>query len=331
MNREETQSEKIPLVSIVVMAYQRVDYLKVTMNSILSQTMKDFELIIADDSDSAKIRELCENYNDPRIQYKPNKINLGMIQNAKNGMRMARGKYIANIHDDDFVDQYFIEKMIQPMEQDENIGLVFCDHKIVNAEGYEDPVETEKNTRKWRRENLNEGFIDDKFGAFINGVIPIPSARLFRRNSIDIDEIYEETSLFYDWWMSFLHAKSTYKIYYVNERLTYYRVHENSTTSASDIRATSANLYIYNYLEKNNYINKKEPVYKKNITHSSIRLANNFLMSKKKNEAIEILIKNLKPINKALFITMYCISILPSPLSVYLLKKAKRLKQTKIN
>ncbi len=326
MNREEAQAEKTPLVSVVVMAYQRVDYLKVMMDSILSQTMTDFELIISDDSDdsdSAKICELCENYNDPRIKYIHNNIRLGMIQNAKSGMQRARGKYIANIHDDDFVDQFFIEKMIQPMERDENIGLVFCDHKIVSAEGQEDPVATENNTKKWGRKKLVEGCIDDKFGAFISGAIPIPAARMFRRNSIDIDEINNKAGLLYDWWMSFLHAKSTFKMYYINERLAYYRVHENSMTSASNIGVSSAYLYIYNYLEKNNYVNKKEPIYKKNITINSIILANHLLISKKKKDAVNILRENIKPINKTLFYSLYCISLLPTPLPNYIFKSAK--------
>lgn len=320
-SEENNQSSKPPLVSVVVMAYQRVDYLRVTMNSLLSQSMADFEIIVSDDSASPEIQRLCENYKDNRIQYIANKPRLGMIQNAKSGMRLAHGKYIANIHDDDFVDEHFLEKMIAPMERDEHIGLVFCDHKIVDSEGVEDSEATELNTQKWGRSNLSEGYVNNKFEAFITGIIPIPSARLFRKDSINIDEIHDETSILYDWWMSFLHAKSNYQMYYLSSRYTSYRIHDQSTTSSSDGRLAPATLFIMNYLAENNYIRKDDPFYRKKITESCLSLTRKHLGTGEIKKVRIELNSSLKDINKPLYIVAYSLTLLPSPLATKLIKK----------
>lgn len=321
-SKENSQSSQTPLVSIVVMAYQRVDYLKITMNSLLSQSMADFELIVSDDSASPEIQQLCENYKDSRIRYIANNPRLGMIQNAKSGMRLARGKYIANIHDDDFVDHLFLEKLLAPMEEDDNIGLVFCDHSIVDSEGIEDAEATELNTIKWGRANLAEGYINNKFDAFIHGLIPIPSARLFRKSSINIEEIYDETSILYDWWMSFLHAKSEYQIYYLSKRHTFYRIHDQSTTSSSDGRLAPATLFIMNYLSQNNYLRKSDPFYRRKITESCLSLLRQNSGTGESKKTRTQLDNFLKDVNKPVYIVAYSSTFLPTSAARMLIKNA---------
>ncbi len=115
-------SEQAPLVSVVLMAYKRIEYLRITMASILGQTLGDFELIVADNSNSPEIARMCTVFDDPRIHYIGREPSLSMVQNAKSGMKLAKGKYIANIHDDDVLDARFLETLIHPMEQDEKMG-----------------------------------------------------------------------------------------------------------------------------------------------------------------------------------------------------------------
>ena len=59
--------KKGPLVSVVLMAYKRLEYLRITMSSILGQTLGDFELIVADNSNSPEIAQMCKAFDDPRI------------------------------------------------------------------------------------------------------------------------------------------------------------------------------------------------------------------------------------------------------------------------
>ncbi len=126
----------------------------------------------------------------PGFHYIGREPSLSMVQNAKSGMKLAKGKYIANIHDDDVLDARFLETLIHPMEQDEKVGLVFCDHKIIDENGVEDVAVSDQNTRGWGREDLAEGVLTPRAKAILDHeVIPPPSGRVFRAGSIDLDEI----------------------------------------------------------------------------------------------------------------------------------------------
>ena len=312
--------EAIPLVSVVVMAYQRTEYLKITITSIIGQTMGDFELIVADDSNSPEIARMCSAFKDPRIRYIGNEKRLGMLLNAKTGMKLGRGKYIANIHDDDVLDARFLETMIRPMEQDKNIGLVFCDHKIMDADGVEDISASEENTRMWGREGLSEGLIINRAEAFFNGVIPVPSARVFRAGSIDLDELYESVGIVYDWWMSFLHCRSAFECYYVPEKLMSYRLHSGSETAAENPSYGEAMVFILSYFLIHESFPEMEDIIKKRLIKTSFNGAKFRLLSGENRKARTSLIKAFRLTGSIRCIMAYLFTWLPSWLTTKVLK-----------
>lgn len=91
----------MPLVSIIMPVYNTAPYLREAMDSILSQTFSDFELIVLDDCSPDNSEEILDMYNDPRIvRYKGSRnVGLGNVLNV--GIGMARGKYIARMDSDD--------------------------------------------------------------------------------------------------------------------------------------------------------------------------------------------------------------------------------------
>lgn len=266
----DSDSSSVPLVSVVIMAYKRINLLRFTIDSVLAQTLSDFELIITDDSNSPEILQMCHDINDVRIKYFGNSTCLGMLENAKSGMRKARGKYIANIHDDDVIEPLFLEKLVQPMEADDAIGLVFCDHTIMDKNGVVDLSASANNSRSWGREAFPEGVIRMRSDALFSGVIPVPSARLFRANTIDIEGIPDEVGVIYDWWMAFLHCTSDYTCYYVPLRLMHYRVHEDSATSAGNPKYGEGMAFILSYFMSNNLFPEKSSIIKKRLVNTTI-------------------------------------------------------------
>ena len=58
-----------PLISVVIPTYQRRDKLKVTLDSVLSQTYDNYEVLIMDDGSTDGTKEMISSYNDPRIFY----------------------------------------------------------------------------------------------------------------------------------------------------------------------------------------------------------------------------------------------------------------------
>ena len=83
--------------------YNRENYIKEAVDSILNQTFTDFEFIIFDNASTDSTQEILEEYarRDSRIVYIRNSENKGYVYNLKCGVDMARGEYIARIDDDD--------------------------------------------------------------------------------------------------------------------------------------------------------------------------------------------------------------------------------------
>lgn len=105
--------EKMPKVSIIMPVYNSERYLSATIDSVLNQTYKDFELILVDDGSSDSSGSICDNYaeKDCRIVV-VHKTN-GGICNARNaGLRVAKGEYIGFCDNDDYMMPQSLEKAV---------------------------------------------------------------------------------------------------------------------------------------------------------------------------------------------------------------------------
>ena len=90
-----------PLVSILMPVYKTAAFLKEAVDSILTQSFTDFELIVLNDCSPDNADEILDAYTDPRIvRYKGEK-NVGLSNVLNVGIEMARGKFIARMDSDD--------------------------------------------------------------------------------------------------------------------------------------------------------------------------------------------------------------------------------------
>jgi hypothetical protein len=88
-------------VSVVIPVYNAEEFLKETIDSVLNQTFRDFELIIADDSSSDRSKDIILSYKDPRIRYVF--CEHDFIGTHRKGYQSACGKYIAHLDHDDIM------------------------------------------------------------------------------------------------------------------------------------------------------------------------------------------------------------------------------------
>ena len=88
-----------PAVSIVISTYNRAPYLSDCLNSILIQSMPDFELVLVDDGSTDETEDVVSVFDDPRIRYFKHE-NAGISAARNFGLAQARGTFIA-VHDDD--------------------------------------------------------------------------------------------------------------------------------------------------------------------------------------------------------------------------------------
>lgn len=113
------------LVSVIMANYNTpIEYLKESIDSVLSQTLENFELIIIDDCSTDNSADFVLSYSDPRIRLVKNKKNSGPAITRNNGFLIARGKYIAILDSDDIAIPDRFEKQVKYME--DNPDLIAC-------------------------------------------------------------------------------------------------------------------------------------------------------------------------------------------------------------
>jgi glycosyltransferase involved in cell wall biosynthesis len=131
-----------PRVSIGLPVYNGENYLAETLDSILAQTFRDFELIISDNASTDGTEAICRRYaaSDHRIRYIRNAENLGAAKNYNRVFQLAKGEYFKwNGHDDPLAPT-FLERCVKVLDRDPEIVLCFARIRAIDARGDEHEV-----------------------------------------------------------------------------------------------------------------------------------------------------------------------------------------------
>ena len=117
---------KLPLVSVVIPAYNCADYIGDAINSILSQTYPNVEIIIIDDASTDETLSIVNNFakKDNRIQVYSNKNNLGIGANRNYGIKLSKGEYICWQDADDISLPLRIEHQVEHLLEHPEVGVV---------------------------------------------------------------------------------------------------------------------------------------------------------------------------------------------------------------
>lgn len=125
MDKKNRKHKKLPLVSIILPTYNRSHLLPRAIISVLGQTFQDFELIIIDDGSTDETEKVVKAISDNRIVYFKNPKNLGIQKSLNRGLKVAKGKYIARIDDDDeWCDQDKLKKQVDFLNNHPDYVLV---------------------------------------------------------------------------------------------------------------------------------------------------------------------------------------------------------------
>lgn len=112
------------LVSVIMPVYNSEKYLRASIESVLKQTYTNFELIIVDDcSTDNSLKTISDYLYDKRVKLLQNKQNSGTSITRNNGLKIARGQYIAFLDSDDEYDDTYLESQVSFMNSN---GLSIC-------------------------------------------------------------------------------------------------------------------------------------------------------------------------------------------------------------
>ena len=115
-----------PLISVIMSVYNEEAFLGEAINSILAQTIQDFELIIVDDCSNDRTGEILNGYADPRIHIIKNQENRGLTANLNRALEEAGGIYIARMDGDDIAHKDRFEKELNYLESHPELQLISC-------------------------------------------------------------------------------------------------------------------------------------------------------------------------------------------------------------
>ncbi|MGA7938149.1 MAG: glycosyltransferase family A protein [Kovacikia sp.] len=124
----------MPKVSVVIPSYNAMAYLPETVDSVITQTFTDFEVLIVNDGSSDNIVEWASQFKDPRIKL-ISQENQGVCVARNTGIVHAQGKYIAFLDADDLWDPTKLEKQVLCLDDSQSVGLVHTWMVLIDQHG----------------------------------------------------------------------------------------------------------------------------------------------------------------------------------------------------
>ena len=128
------------LISIILPTYNGAKYIRRAIESVISQTFSDWELLVIDDGSSDGTENILKEYinKDHRIIYLKNEINLGIQKTLNRGLKEAKEEYIARIDDDDeWVDEDKLKKQVEFLNNNLDYVLVGTGVIVINEDSVE--------------------------------------------------------------------------------------------------------------------------------------------------------------------------------------------------
>ena len=232
--------KKKPLVSVIVPNYNHAQFLQKRIDSILNQTFQDFELILLDDCSTDNSVEILTRYSKhPKVShFIVNKENSGgPFKQWKQGVDLVSGTYIWIAESDDYAAKDFLQILLKPLIETNDIGLSYCQSTIINQQGEELYLNTswtdDLDTQRWLKGYVNDGKEECvKYLAYKN-TIPNASAVVFKKELVG--RIPADFKMAGDWWFWITILLKT-KIAYNARALNYFRSSDASTRNHDDYR-----------------------------------------------------------------------------------------------
>lgn len=207
----------LKLISIIIPIYNCENYLQRCLNSVVSQTYKNLEILLIDDGSTDNSGRICDDYAklDSRIQVFHIK-NAGVSRARNFGIEKALGDYIGFIDADDYIEPNMYEKLLETAIQEDS-DMVFCKFKKFEVEG--EYIIEESGIEDFIRERDLSLFVVPNLNKTIMGAV---WRILFKK--VFVARFHFETSIILgeDLWFVLQTITNTSKISYVSDALYFY-------------------------------------------------------------------------------------------------------------
>jgi glycosyltransferase involved in cell wall biosynthesis len=276
--------------SICIPTYSRLNYLKESVNAILEQTFKNYEICVSidpkPDGPDNEIIKWCFRMSKMYsfFRFKVNDKNKGLAGNWNELIDMALAEYVSIIGDDDILRPTFLEEISKRIMYNK-ADVIFTNQHFINYKGEIDYEYTETANTEYARKKLEDGFIKDPIISIFNNSVPM-SACVIKRNyfkTIKFDDKLNTPEL--EVFLKIAIMGGSFE--YVNQQLAEYRFHnESATSSGLKINFLISNLIdihvptIYEYAKIKFISERIATAVNHSIKQNNLELANRLFASK---------------------------------------------------
>ena len=225
------------VVSVIMPYYKKEAYIYESVESILNQTFKEFEIIIIDDEltiNSSKVLEKIEKL-DPKIKIIRNQKNEGAGESRNNAINICRGEYIAFCDCDDLWNSQKLEKQLNFM-RDHSVEFSFTSYQIIDNKNL--VIEYRK-----AKDNLN--FKELRNSCDIGLSTVMINNKIFQKKNLR----FANTKTKEDFILWLLIAKNGIKMFGVKENLVSWRKNSDSLSSDTFQKIIDGYRVYRNYLD----------------------------------------------------------------------------------
>ena len=243
------RKNQLPCVSIVMNCYNGEQYLQVAIDSVLSQSYENWELIFWDNQSTDKSADIVKQYNDPRIKYFYAPTHTLLFEARNHALNEVAGEFVAFLDVDDWWASDKLENQI-PLFDDDEVGLICSNYVIIS----------ERSKRSWLFRDkpvltgkvLNEHLKNSSVGML---------TLVVRKSALDLmDQAFNPNYQIIGDFDLVARLLVRWKLDYSHRPLAYYRLHDSNLT----------------VLQKERHITEKKSWIKDMSTVSEVASCSNF-------------------------------------------------------
>jgi hypothetical protein len=224
-----------PLLSYIVLSYNYERYIRTTLESILRQSVQDFEVVVVDDASADRSVELITSFDDPRIRLLRNDRNIGGAASYNRAVEAARGEWLVNLDADDWIAPNKAELQLAAVREDPRIDVVGT---YVSARDEDGAPHRSIAVRSTVEAAINAphdlNLTDTWIGAnYLCRSSTMVRAAAHRRIGLDDPDLVRAPD--YELWTRFL--RTGHRMDVLPEELTFMRVHSGQVTHVDPVAA----------------------------------------------------------------------------------------------
>jgi glycosyltransferase involved in cell wall biosynthesis len=208
------------IASIIIPFFNQIRYLDQSLRSALTQTIGDVEVILVNDGSTEDPSPIVSCINDPRIKV-INQANAGVALARNTGIKAAQGEFLAFLDADDWLAPTMIETLVSMLQRSSDVALGYCDITHVDSAGKMTDMYSVAASRAQLSGNILPALI-------VGGYFPPVSVLVKATVMEQVGGFDPKLGGCCDWDLWIRIATAGYKALFSNNRLAYYRLHDES-------------------------------------------------------------------------------------------------------